>query len=117
MMTDREKVIVALKNACVENGTIKMSVEFRDLILLPLLKDRVGMKFGRWVETSGNYLTPGGTPMYECGHCGGSNHLHGAEYKKRKIICDNCGQINIYPFETAYEESCSLWDGEESNNL
>lgn len=116
-MDKREKVIEALENAYVENGAIRVSVEFRDSYLLPLLKDRVGMKFGRWVKTSGNYLTPGGTPMYECGHCGGSNHLYGVEYEKRKIICDNCGQINIYPFETAYEESCSLWDGEESNNL
>lgn len=47
--------------------------------------------------------------MYACGNCGGSEHLHGAEFPRRKMICDNCGQINIYPWEKAYEEGSSLW--------
>lgn len=47
--------------------------------------------------------------MYACGNCGGSEHLHGAEFPRRKVICDNCGQINIYPWEMAYEEWSSLW--------
>ncbi len=51
--------------------------------------------------------------MYACGKCGGSEHLHGAEYPKRKIICDNCGRVNIYPWETAYEVGSSLWENDE----
>ena len=67
-------------------------------------------KIGRWKEIKGNYATPGGTPLYECGSCGGSQHLHGLEYSRRKVICDNCGRINIYPWEKAYEEGSSLWE-------
>lgn len=67
-------------------------------------------KIGRWREIKGNYATPGGTPLYECGSCGGSQHLHGVEYRRRKVICDNCGRINIYPWENAYEEGSSLWE-------
>ena len=51
--------------------------------------------------------------MYACGKCGGSYHLHGAEYPKRKIICDECGRVNIYPWETAYETGSSLWEIDE----
>lgn len=65
-------------------------------------------KFGRWKQVHGG-MSPGGTPAFVCGSCGGSEHLHGAEYPRRKIICDNCGQINIYPWEKAYEEGSSSW--------
>lgn len=65
-------------------------------------------KLGRWKKIPSG-MTPGGTPMYACGNCGGSEHLHGAEFPRRKMICDNCGQINIYPWERAYEEGSSLW--------
>ena len=65
-------------------------------------------KFGRWKQVHG-VMSPGGTPVFICGSCGGSEHLHGVEYHRRKIICDNCGQINIYPWEKAYEEGSSLW--------
>lgn len=69
---------------------------------------------GRWVQVKGNFTTPGGTPYYVCGGCGKSGHLNGCEYSKRKVICDGCGRINIYPWERAYEEGSSLWvdDGE-----
>lgn len=65
-------------------------------------------KFGKWKKVHGG-MAPGGTPTFACGNCGGSRHLHGAEYPCRKIICDNCGQINIYPWEKAYEEDPGLW--------
>lgn len=65
-------------------------------------------KLGRWKQIPSG-MTPGGTPVYACGNCGGSDHLHGAEFPRRKVICDCCGQINIYPWERAYEEGSSLW--------
>ena len=70
-------------------------------------------RIGRWKKIKGNYATPGGTPLYECGACGGSQHLHGVEYSRRKVICDNCGRINIYPWEKAYEEGSSLWEEDD----
>ena len=68
---------------------------------------------GRWKQIKGDFTTPGGTPYYVCGACGGSGHLNGCEYPRRKIICDNCGRINIYPWERAYEEGSSLWEDDE----
>lgn len=72
---------------------------------------------GRWKQLKGNFTTPGGTPYYVCGACGGSGHLNGCEYPRRKVICDTCGRINIYPWEKAYEERSSFWedDKEEGN--
>lgn len=70
-------------------------------------------RIGRWVKMTGNYLTPGGTPCYVCGACGKSAHLNGVEYTKRKVICDGCGRINIYPWERAYEEGSSMWEDDE----
>ena len=66
-------------------------------------------RIGRWKAVNG-YVTPGGTPYYECGACGGSGHLHGAEYPERKVICDNCGRINVYPWEKTYECGSSFWE-------
>lgn len=66
-------------------------------------------KLSRWRQERGG-LTPGGTPFYVCGLCGNTGHLHGVEYPKRKMICDVCGAINIYPYERAYEEGSSLWE-------
>ena len=59
--------------------------------------------FGKWKRVHG-YMTPGGTPVYVCENCGGSWHLHGSEFPKRKLVCDDCGSINIYPWEKSYEE-------------
>lgn len=70
-------------------------------------------RIGRWKKVKGNYMTLGGTPQYECGSCGGSQHLHGVECQLRKVICDNCGRINIYPWEKAYEEGSSLWEEDD----
>ena len=69
------------------------------------------MLFGKWVkDKNGGYSPPGGTPIYACGRCGGSAHLFGVEYSRRKMICDECGRVNIYPWETAYEQTSSLWE-------
>lgn len=65
---------------------------------------------GRWKQLKGAFTTPGGTPYYVCGACGGSGHLNGCEYPRRKVICDTCGRINLYPWERAYEEGSSLWE-------
>ena len=70
--------------------------------------DAVPTRFGKWVRKPAG-MTPGGTPLFACGNCGGSEHLHGAEYPQRKLICDHCGQVNIYPWEKSYEE-----EGEEA---
>lgn len=69
-------------------------------------------KFGRWVEVHG-YVTAGGDPVFECGHCHGSTHVHGVEHRKIKLLCDHCGRINIYPWEEAYEIGSSLWEDDE----
>ena len=68
---------------------------------------------GRWKQLKGAFTTPGGTPYYVCGACGGSGHLNGCEYPRRKVICDTCGRINLYPWERAYEEGSSLWEDDE----
>lgn len=62
------------------------------------------IKFGKWVKDTGNYITPGGDPIFVCGCCGGSSHLYGVEFRRRKMICDECGSINSYPWEKTYEE-------------
>ena len=71
------------------------------------------IRLGRWVKAEGNYATPGGTPVFVCGNCKQSAHLHGVEYSRRKMICDNCGRINIYPWEKSYDESSSLWEDDK----
>lgn len=54
--------------------------------------------FGRWKQIPAG-MTPGGTPMFACAYCGGTEHLHGAEYPKKKLTCDVCGSVNTYPWE------------------
>ena len=61
-------------------------------------------KFGKWEKLKGTYCTPGGEPVYVCGFCGGSQHLFGVEFRKRKMVCDRCGAINSYPWEETLEE-------------
>ena len=60
-------------------------------------------KFGKWKQIPSG-MTPGGTPVFACAACGGSEHLHGTEYPERKMICDSCGLINYYPWEKIIEE-------------
>jgi hypothetical protein len=74
---------------------------------------RTYRKLGRWKQIH-DVVTPGGTPYFECALCGGSGHLHGEEFPKRKMICDNCGNANIYPWEKAYEEGSSLWVADDT---
>ena len=59
---------------------------------------------GRWKRKEGSYMTPGGTPIFVCAECGGTEHLHGAEFPYRKMYCEDCGSINAYPWEKLYEE-------------
>lgn len=61
------------------------------------------VQIGRWKQLHG-YATPGGTPIFVCAKCGGSEHLHGAEYPRIKVFCDTCGTVNLYPHQKAYEE-------------
>jgi len=64
------------------------------------LKD---VTIGKWKQLHG-YITPGGTPLFVCPKCGGSEHLHGVEYPQRRVVCKDCGQINVYPWEKTYDE-------------
>ena len=65
---------------------------------------KTASKFGKWVKDVSIGMSPGGTPGYICSKCGGSFHLHGVEFPRRKMICDKCGSINSYPLEKTYEE-------------
>lgn len=70
-------------------------------------------RIGKWKQVHIGDMSPGGTPVFACGACGGSEHLHGVEFSRRKVICDNCGRINIYPWEKAHEEGSSLWEDDD----
>lgn len=72
------------------------------------------MKMGRWRKVpGGGFTTAGGDPAFECGGCGNSVHVFGAEHRKRKTICDVCGRVNIYPWEQSFEQTSSLWEEDE----
>lgn len=60
-------------------------------------------RYGKWIRREG-YATPGGTPVYVCKYCGGTEHLYGAEFPRRKMVCDKCGSVNSYPWEKTCEE-------------
>ena len=55
------------------------------------------------------------TPIYVCGHCAGSDHMYGSMYPKRKVICDSCGRINIYPWEKAHEQGSNFWEVDDAH--
>ena len=76
---------------------------------------RAPVRIGRWVEVHGDFVTPGGTPLYKCGKCGGTEHLLGVEYPKPKIICDVCGRVNVYPWVTPHEKGSSMWEEDEND--
>lgn len=84
---------------------INCNCYFRSKALIPCEKvqDPANIRFGRWIEIPAG-MTPGGTPMYACAVCGGTEHLHGAEYPGRKVFCDSCGRINFYPWEKILDE-------------
>lgn len=67
------------------------------------------MKFAKWVKAPGG-ITPGGTPMYVCSICGGSEHLYGVEYQRRKMVCDECGCVNSYPWEKILDKESETMD-------
>ena len=62
------------------------------------------LKIGRWSKVVGNYVTPGGTQLYACSVCGGHRHLYGPAFPLRKVFCDKCGTVNLYPWEGCIEE-------------
>ena len=126
-MDDRKKVIAGLEccshskltdrcnecpyfSSCGTEGGSFAEIAHDALALLKKQEPRV---IGRWKQHKGDFVTPGGTPYYVCGACDGSGHLHGCEYPRRKVICDTCGRINIYPWERAYEDGSSLWEEDE----
>ena len=109
---DREKVIKGLgrvANAIVDGYITEPNMACNTINdAIRLLQQPVTIS--RWVKVSGDFTTPGGTPYFVCGRCGGSGHLYGVEYSKRKVLCDGCGCVNIYPWEQAHETGSSLWE-------
>jgi len=109
---DREKVIKGLgrvANAIVDGYITEPNMACNTINdAIRLLQQPVTIS--RWVKVSGDFTTPGGTPYFVCGQCGGSGHLYGVEYSKRKVLCDGCGCVNIYPWERAHETGSSLWE-------
>ena len=104
-MNDKERIVQVLADQialCNENRNwVTFTKDDATLIMDMLIHPQV--QIARWKELHG-YATPGGTPLYVCGVCGGSQHLHGVEYPKMKLICDNCGAINIYPWMQLVEK-------------
>lgn len=112
-MIDREKVIKGLKESVAffrnrVTGDMYDKWLHASVDALALLQEP--MTISRWVKVTGDFTTPGGTPYFVCGQCGGSGHLYGVEYSKRKVLCDGCGCVNIYPWERAHEGGSSLWE-------
>ena len=110
---DREKVIKGLKESVVffrdrVTGDMYDKWLHASVDALALLQKPVTIS--RWIKVTGDFTTPGGTPYFVCGQCGGSGHLYGVEYSKRKVLCDECGCVNIYPWERAHETGSSLWE-------
>lgn len=81
-------------------GNVKRMAAMREIV-----ESMPTIRFGRWEkDDTPGMLSPGGTPLYVCAHCGGSGHLYGGEYPRRKIFCDSCDSINFYPWEKFVEE-------------
>lgn len=118
-MADQKSVIEKLNNlhavACGLDGTQCYVNGIGIRQLRELIRDATTLlaqpvTISRWVKLIGDFTTPGGTPYFVCGRCGGSGHLYGVEYSKRKVMCDGCGSVNIYPWERAHEEETALWE-------
>ena len=113
-MIDRNQVKAELKMRIrfAAGGNISVSGTLLENALELLEEDekRMGTRFSRWVEPAdhGNYVTEGGDPIFCCENCGGSYHVYGVEHPQRKLICDNCGCVNLYPWEESYDETSSL---------
>lgn len=106
---DREKVIDGLKRL-LHSGKMYDAHLVIDTCKEAIVLLQKPVRVSRWVKVTGDFTTPGGTPYFVCGRCGGSGHLYGVEYNKRKVLCDGCGCVNIYPWEQAHETGSSLWE-------
>lgn len=110
-MIDRAQVKaeLAMRIRFAAGGTTPVSGTLLENTLELLEEDekKMAVRIGRWKQVYG-YVTPGGDPVFGCGNCGGSEHCHGVEHPKKKLICDNCGSINLYPWEKSYDETSSL---------
>lgn len=82
-----------------------MEQQIYDVVKHSPTADVIPVVFGKWKKLDVDYMTPGGTPFYVCAQCGGSEHLHGVEFPRRKMICDNCCCINSYPWEKIYDDA------------
>ena len=107
-MIDREKVIEELETCLTascrgKSGYCPIPDKIWDNLdeVLELLKQPY--RFGKWKRIPAG-MTPGGTPMYACAECGGTEHLYGTEYPQRYVICEQCGSINTYPYEVTIDE-------------
>lgn len=106
---DREKIIEGLKRL-LHSGKMYDAHLVIDTCKAAIVLLQKPVIISRWVKVTGDFTTPGGTPYFVCGQCGGSGHLYGVEYRKRKVLCDGCGSVNIYPWEQAHEVGSSLWE-------
>ena len=103
------KAELAMRIRFAAGGTTPVSGSLLENTLELLEEDekKMAVRIGRWKQVYG-YVTPGGDPVFGCENCGGSEHCHGVEHPKKKLICDNCGSINLYPWEKSYDETSSL---------
>ena len=87
------KAELAMRIRFAAGGTTPVSGTLLENTLELLEEDekKMAVRIGRWKQVHG-YVTPGGDPVFGCG----------------KLICDNCGSINLYPWEKSYEETSSL---------
>lgn len=105
-MIDRESVMRQLTQHIARAENIEN--DWMDCVSIPMLRGALELlrqpyRFGKWKRIPSG-MTPGGTPMYACAECGGTEHLHGAEYPQRYVICEQCGSINTYPWEVTIDE-------------
>ena len=57
-----------------------------------------------WIEDNSQvWFTPGGDPVWKCGHCGGGRHVYGIENcNNPKHICPECGYEMLYDWGKKY---------------
>ena len=60
----------------------------------------------KWIRSNIGGFTPGGDPIWECGHCHKDQHVYGIETQDTfHHRCKNCGSINYYPWEKNNENA------------
>ena len=57
-----------------------------------------------WIKPEGDYLTPGGDPLWMCPECGKESkkswHVYGIECSENRMdTCPHCGTSLKYPWE------------------